>query len=201
MAKLFFRYGAMNSGKSTQLLQVAHNYEERGMRALLLKPGIDTKGGVTIVSRLGASKAADAVITPQTNCYELLCRMKAKQVLFHCVLVDEAQFLSSEQVDQLFLFVLDDNIPCICYGLRTDFRGQGFPGSTRLLELAHSIEETKTICRCGHKAIMNLRRINGIPVFEGDQIAIDDQDTVEYEALCGQCYMREKRKAESQSDL
>ena len=193
MAKLYFRYGAMNSGKSTLLLQVAYNYEERGMHVLLLKPGIDTKGDDEIVSRLGVRRRVDAMIGIDTDCRTLIGDAIATRH-FDCILVDEAQFLSTAQVDQLFASVIDYNIPCICYGLRTDFRGEGFPGSKRLLELAHSLEELKTICHCGRKAVMNIRRVNGIPVFEGDQVVIDNNATVEYEAVCGQCYFKERRK-------
>lgn len=194
MAKLYFRYGAMNSGKSTLLLQVAYNYEERGMRVLLLKPGIDTKGGDEIVSRLGVRRPVDYTIAPDTDCRILIGDVLSKQTI-DCILVDEAQFLSPAQVDQLFAVVMDQGVPCICYGLRSDFRGEGFPGSQRLLELAHSLEELKTICQCGRKAIMNIRRINGKPVFHGDQVVIDDDATVEYEAVCGQCYFDARREA------
>ncbi|MDD7593019.1 MAG: thymidine kinase [Peptoniphilaceae bacterium] len=194
MAKLYFRYGAMNSGKSTLLLQVAYNYEERGMQVLLLKPGIDTKGGDEIVSRLGVRRPVDRIITPDTDCRVLLDEEMKKRHL-DCILIDEAQFLSVTQVDQLFAAVMDADIPCICYGLRSDFQGEGFPGSRRLLELSHSLEELKTICQCGRKAVMNIRRVNGAPVFEGDQVVIDDSATVEYEAVCGQCYLEARRAA------
>lgn len=193
MAKLYFRYGAMNSGKSTLLMQVAHNYEERGMQVFLMKPGVDTKGGNEIVSRLGVRRPVDRVITESADCRRLVAEELEKREL-HCILVDEAQFLTPCQVDQLFEIVLDRNIPVLCYGLRTDFRGEGFPGSNRLLQLAHSLDELKTICHCGRKAVLNIRKINGTPVFEGDQVAIDGQDQVEYEAYCGQCYFKERRK-------
>lgn len=193
MAKLYFRYGAMNSGKSTLLLQVAYNYEERGMHVLLLKPGIDTKGDDEIVSRLGVRRRVDRTITKDTDC-RVLVQEEIKKRPIDCILVDEAQFLSRQHVEQLFVAVMDADIPCICYGLRTDFRGEGFPGSQRLLELAHSLEELKTICHCGRKAIMNIRRVNGQTVFEGDQVCIDNNATLEYEAVCGQCFLAERRK-------
>lgn len=193
MAKLYFRYGAMNSGKSTLLLQVAYNYEERGMHVLLLKPGVDTKGEDEIVSRLGVRRRVDRVIAEETDCRVLVQEERNKRPI-DCILVDEAQFLSPQHVEQLFAAVMDTRIPCICYGLRTDFRGEGFPGSQRLLELAHSLEELKTICHCGRKAIMNIRRVNGKTVFEGDQVVIDNNATVEYEAVCGQCFLAERRK-------
>ena len=193
MAKLYFRYGAMNSGKSTLLMQVAYNYEERGMRVFLLKPGIDTKGGDDVVSRLGVRRKVDCIITPDMDLRKVIQRRLEEPL--DCILIDEAQFLKPEQVDQLFSAVMDTNIPAICYGLRTDFRGEGFPGSTRLLQLAHSIEELKTICHCGRKAILNIRKINGEKIFHGDQVAIDGEDRVEYEAYCGQCYVSARREA------
>lgn len=193
MAKLYFRYGAMNSGKSTLLLQVAYNYEERGMHVLLLKPGVDTKGEDEIVSRLGVRRRVDRVIAEETDCRTLVQEERKKRPI-DCILVDEAQFLSPRHVEQLFAAVMDTRIPCICYGLRTDFRGEGFPGSQRLLELAHSLEELKIICHCGRKAIMNIRRVNGKTVFEGDQVCIDNSTTIEYEAVCGQCFLAERRK-------
>ena len=168
MAKLYYRYGAMNSGKTTALLQVAFNYNERGMRVLILKASVDTKGGDHIVSRLGVSHKVD-------------------------VLGDESQFFTPAQAEQLFLVTVDLNIPVICYGLRADFMNRGFPGSTRLLELAHTIEEMKTICACGRKATCNGRKVNGEFVFEGAQVAIDTVDAVEYQSLCPQCWYREYR--------
>lgn len=194
MAKLYFRYGAMNSGKSTLLLQVAHNYEERGMEVLVMKPGIDTKGGNKVISRLGVSRKVDRMIPPDADCRDIV-REELKSHDIACILVDEAQFLQPIQADQLFSCVIDMGIPCICYGLRTDFQGVGFPGSNRLLQLAHTIEELKTICRCGKKAIMNIRLVNGKPVFEGSQVAIDGVDEVDYEAVCGACYFKARRKA------
>lgn len=195
MAKLFFRYGAMNSGKSTGLLQVAHNYEERGMNVLLLKPGVDTKGNDQIISRLGVSRTADVLVAPGDNLQTLIHRETAKRPL-SCILVDEAQFLKPRQVDQLFNLVVEDNLPVICYGLRTDFRTEGFPGSSRLLELAHSIEEMRTICRCGRKAVFNARKVNGAFTFSGDQVAIEGDEVV-YESLCGECYQWERRLTEA----
>ena len=193
MAKLYFRYGAMNSGKTTALLQVAFNYKERGMRVLILKPSIDTKGSDCIVSRLGVRCKVDQLVTPETNIIELVRADCAAHGAPACVLCDESQFFTAEQAEQLFLVTVDLNIPVICYGLRADFMTRGFPGSTRLLELAHTIEEMKTICACGRKATCNGRKINGEYVFEGDQVAIDMQGDVEYQSLCPQCWYREYR--------
>lgn len=193
MAKLYFRYGAMNSGKTTALLQVAFNYKERGMRVLILKASIDTKGGDTIVSRLGVSCKVDYLVSPETDILELVRDHCRRQWQPACILCDESQFFTPEQAEQLFLVTVDLGIPVICYGLRADFMMRGFPGSTRLLELAHSIEEMKTICACGRKAMCNGRKVNGQFVFEGAQVAIDMVDHVEYESLCPQCWYREYR--------
>ncbi len=193
MAKLYFRYGAMNSGKTTALLQVAFNYKERGMRVLILKASIDTKGGDTIVSRLGVSCKVDYLVSSETDILELVRDHCRRQWQPACILCDESQFFTPEQAEQLFLVTVDLGIPVICYGLRADFMMRGFPGSTRLLELAHSIEEMKTICACGRKAMCNGRKVNGQFVFEGAQVAIDMVDHVEYESLCPQCWYREYR--------
>lgn len=192
MAKLYFRYGAMNSGKSTALMQVAHNYEERGMRVLVMKPSIDTKGGDKLVSRLGVTRMVDVSITPSLDIFELVKGLLARAPAPSCILTDESQFMTPIQAEQLLRITVELNIPVIAYGLRTDFSMKGFPGSTRLLELAHAIEEMKTICTCGRKATCNGRKINGEFVFEGDQVVIDQGNEVEYESLCPQCYFRER---------
>ena len=204
MAKLYFRYGAMNSGKSTALMQVAHNYEEQGMRVLILKPQVDTKGGGELISRLGVRRKADLLIPPETDVFEAVRQANSTAALA-CVLCDESQFFTPEQAEQLFMVTVDLNIPVICYGLRADFSLKGFPGSTRLLELAHTIEEMKTICTCGRKAICNCRKVNGRFVFEGEQVAIDLENDVQYVSMCPQCYFKAKRafyaeKAASQAD-
>jgi thymidine kinase len=194
MSKLYFRYGAMNSGKSTHLMQVAYNYEERGMKVILIKPSTDKKGGDKLVSRLGVERKVDLLIDSEKNVYDEVKRWNEEDFKVDCILVDEVQFLKSYQIDQLFELSVVLNIPVICYGLRTDFKMQGFEGSTRLLLLAHSIEEMKTICKCGRKAMLNGRKINGKFVFEGEQIAIDHIDDVEYESLCGHCYFKFKNE-------
>ena len=192
MSKLYFRYGAMNSGKSTHLMQVAHNYEERGMKVILIKPATDKKGGDKLVSRLGVVRKVDILCLEKMNIYEEIQKWQEVKFKVNCILVDEVQFMTKEQVDQLFKIAVVLDIPVICYGLRTDFMMEGFEGSTRLLLLAHSIEEMKTICKCGRKAILNGRKINGEFVFEGEQVAIDNIDNVQYESLCGHCYFRHK---------
>ena len=185
MAKLYFRYGAMNSGKSTILMQVAHNYEERGMKVAVLKPKVDTKAQAKISSRIGLEREVDHLIEKEENVYEIFANNEEKP---NAIIVDEAQFLEPKQVDELMEIVVKLNIPVICYGLRTDFKTKGFPGSTRLLEIAHTLEEMKTICRCGSKAMYNMRMVNGEPIFEGEQVAIDGGAVVSYESVCPKCY-------------
>ena len=197
MAKLYFRYGAMNSGKSTAMLQAAYNYEERGHRVLLAKPSIDTKGDMGILSRLGVTRAVDFLIAPETDAYGKFQQhrertIKRFDVDVSCLLVDEAQFLTEAQVDDLLRIAILENFPVLAYGIRTDFQTVAFPGSRRLLEVAHSLEELKTICRCGRKAIFNARKIDGVFVFDGDQVAIDGA-SVSYESLCGACYLQESQ--------
>ena len=193
MSKLYFRYAAMNAGKTTQLLQVAHNYEERGMKVLLMKPSIDSKGVDTVISRLGVDRKVNFLIGKESNIYDLMMKYSLSKKL-DCILIDEAQFLSKEQVDQLLHITVELDIPVICYGLRTDFMTIGFEGATRLLQIAHSIEEMKTICNCGRKAILNIRKVNGQAIFEGEQVQIDNNAKVEYISVCARCYYEMKNK-------
>lgn len=186
----------MNSGKSTALLQAAFNYEERSQYVLLAKPAIDYKGDKNILSRLGVSREVDFLIRPQDNLRELFAEnrdevnSKTGQDV-SCLLLDEAQFLTEEQVDQALEVAVLDSVPVLAYGIRTDFQTKSFPGSRRLLEIAHSLEELKTICRCGKKAMFNGRLVNGKFVFAGEQVAIDG-DKVAYESLCPSCYLARK---------
>jgi thymidine kinase len=195
VAKLYFRYGAMNSGKSTALLQAAYNYEERGQQVLHAKPAIDSKGEASIVSRLGVTRPVDFTIGPDELVAGAFMRERTRVIAatgsdVSCLLVDEAQFLSEEQVDDLLRIAIEEDVPVLAYGIRTDFQTVAFPGSRRLLEIAHSLEELKTICRCGRKAIFNARKVDGRFVFDGDQVAIEQGEVV-YESLCGQCYLEE----------
>lgn len=194
MAKLYFRYGAMNSGKTTALIQVAHNYHERGMKTLIVKPEIDSKGEKRVISRLGLSRKVDIIAGKEDNLFNIIEQIQKDLGNTSCVLVDEAQFLTKNHVNQLFRAAVILDIPVVCYGLRTDFLLKGFKGSSELLLLAHSIEELKTICKCGRKAIANGRKINGRFVFQGDQVAIEGKDNVEYESLCAQCYYQYRKK-------
>ena len=138
MSKLYFRYGAMNSGKTTLLLQVAHNYEERGMNVVILKPRIDTKGDDKIVTRIGLKRQVDHLIDKDEKLSDYLNTLTSDIV---CILVDESQFLSRDQVDELFMYAKLKNKPVICYGLRSDFKSMAFPGSQRLFEVADVMEE------------------------------------------------------------
>ena len=195
MSKLYFRYGAMNSGKSTALLQAAFNYEERGHRVLLAKPQLDTKGDAAIVSRLGVTRPVDFTVAPDEDILQKFLARRASVLAssgstVSCLLVDEAQFLTEGQVDDLLRIAILESVPVLAYGIRTDFQTVAFPGSRRLLEIAHSLEELKTICRCGRKAVFNARRVGERYIFDGDQVAIDGVD-VTYESLCGACYLEE----------
>ncbi len=188
MAKLYFRYGAMNCGKTTAIIQVAHNYEEKGKKILLLKPSVDTKGDDYVVNRTNLKRKVDVLLPPDVSVKDYIKDQYA------AILVDEAQFLNPNQVDELFAISKLNDIPVLCYGLRCDFRLKGFPGATRLLEIADDIEEIKTICSCGKKATINVRLINGTPTFEGEQIAIDGKNNTTYESMCGSCYLKLKQE-------
>jgi len=188
MAKLYFRYGAMGCGKTAQLLQVAFNYKERGMTVAVMKPKLDTKAGDKISTRIGIEREIDYLIDEEDDIYEIVSKKFRDR---DCILIDEAQFLKRNQVDDLMKVVVKLEIPVICYGLRTDFLTNGFTGSTRLLEIAHTIEELKTICKCGKKAMFNARYQNDVLVKEGDAIVIDNDPSIKYIALCPTCYNRE----------
>ncbi len=179
MAKLYFYYSAMNAGKSTSLLQSAHNYRERGMRAILMTPAMDDRAGVgRISSRIGLD--SDAMPFAADNDLYRHVRQEHQRDPVACVFVDEAQFLTRMQVLQLTLIVDRLDIPVLCYGLRTDFRGEPFEGSQYLLAWAEELTEIKTICRSGRKATMNARlNAEGERVFEGDQVEIGHN----YEAM------------------
>ena len=191
MAKFHFRYGAMNAGKSTILLQTAYNYEENGKRVVLLKSSIDTKGDEKIVSRIGLERKADYLIGEDDSIISIL---GDNIISIDCILVDEAQFLKRKQVDELFYITKKYNIPVIAFGIRTDFKTNGFEGSIRLLELADELLEMPTICKCGKKARFNGRKVDGKFILEGDSIVIDNDSAVSYESLCGECYIKKLEK-------
>ena len=185
MAKLYFKYGAMGSSKSAQALITQFNYEELGMTVWLIKPSTDTRDGADVIkSRIGLSRRAQ-IITPEQN-LEAEYRRAGK---FDVIIADEAQFFTPEQIDQLRTLVDEDNLPVLCFGLRTDFQTHFFPGARRLMELADSITEIKTVCACGSKATVNAR-IDGAGniVTEGAQVFLGGNDS--YIAMCHRCWKK-----------
>ena len=186
MSKLYFRYAAMNAGKSTALLQAAYNYEERGMRVVLFTAAHDDRSGDAIIgSRLGLQRRA-ATFGPDT-----VFERAALPPDVRCVLIDEAQFLTPRQVRELHRLAHREDVPVLCYGLRGDFRGEGLPGSITLLTLADELEEMKTICACGRKASMNMRLDeHGRRVREGEQVVIGGNER--YRAVCPSCFYAEE---------
>ena len=190
MAKLYFKYGAMGSSKTAQALITKYNYEENDMHVWLMKPGTDTRDGKNVVkSRIGLRSEAQ-VISPDMNVYEIYRTQWDGKV--DAVIVDECQFFTVEQIDQLREIVDDFRVPVMCFGLRTDFQTKLFPGSMRLMEVADTIQEIKTICDCGAKATVNARISDGYVVTEGDQVYLGGNDA--YNALCHRCYMKSIRE-------
>ena len=176
MAKLYFRYGAMNTGKSTILLQTAYNYQEKNLKCILIKPKIDTKGEDTIISRIEICQKVDILINHDESLLTNKYLDKIKKS--NCVLVDESQFLSENQINELWYINKLLDIPVICYGIRTDFKSELFEGSKRLMELADEIEEIT----------------NNEYVSSGDPIGIDNNKNIRYESLCGKCYIEKVKK-------
>lgn len=189
MGKLFYKYGVMNSGKTIELLRTAYNYEENGFKVIVIKPSEDKKGNKSIVSRVGFSREVDYLIAKN----ELVSNLINDEI--KVILVDEAQFFSKKQIEDLFLLTKERDIIVFCYGLKSDFRTNSFPGSVRLFELADKIEEITTLCRCGKKAVFNLRKQNNEPIFDGTQVAIDGFCEITYEPVCGKCYIKEFNKS------
>ena len=184
----------MGCGKTMQLLQVAFNYEERGLPVCVMKPQTDTKNGRKLLTRIGPERQTDLCFSCQTDLFAEVAENFAGVA---CVLVDESQFLTKAQVYQLMQITIELDIPVMAYGLRLNFRQEdgGFEGATRLLQIAHDIEEIKTICECGHKATCNCRFLNGKLVTSGPDILIDDGTTkVEYRALCPACVAKYQKK-------
>lgn len=198
MAKVYFRYAAMNAGKSTQLLQVRYNYHERGQRTILLKPGIDDREGDGVVCpRIGGIRAeVDFKVLQDTDVASLITdRHRVGKI--DCVLVDEAQFLSRDQIVQLCRVADVLRIPVMCYGLRSDFRGELFEGSAALMALADDIEELKTICWCGKKATMNARVVDGKIASDGPQVLIGGNES--YVSLCRSHWTEKKLGTDSKA--
>ena len=189
-AKLYFKYGAMGSSKTAQALITKFNYEERNMKVLFLKPSTDTRDGADVVrSRIGLEAKA-IVVAPEKNLYDLY---RDEYLDCQAVIVDECQFLTPEQVDQLADITIDFDVAVLCFGLRTDFLTHTFPGSQRLMEIAESITEIKMVCDCGAKATVNARfDDNGKIVFEGDQVVLGGNDR--YRAMCRKCWTKARRE-------
>ena len=186
MAKLYFKYGAMGSSKTAQALITKYNYEENDLKVWLIKPSADTRDGAAILrSRIGLEAQVE-VIPPEVDIYARFLGGKARRS--DVIIVDECQFLTEKQIDQLRNIVNEHNIPVLCFGLRTDFQTHLFPGSRRLMELADCIEEIKTMCDCGAKATVNARINDGYIVTEGAQVVLGGNDS--YIAMCHKCYIR-----------
>ena len=189
VAKLYFRYGTMDSAKTLNLLAVAHNYRKQGKQVALLKPRLDDRFGQELIrSRSGLEASADYLLDPGDPVpAEILGALD-------CVLVDEAQFLSEAQIEKLRDLTLDASVPVICYGLRTDFRGYAFPAARRLFELADSIEEVKVTCQlCNRKATFNLRVVDGVAVFDGPQVQLGADER--YMPVCAVHFREKQREA------
>ena len=193
MAKLYFKFGAMGCSKTAQALITKFNYEERGMKVLLVKPSTDNRDGATIVrSRIGLTAEA-ITVAESVNLYDL---DKNEQNSCDVIIVDECQFLHPDQVDQLSAVVMDFDIPVLCFGLSTDFLTHLFPGSRRLFEIADSITEIKSVCKCGNKATVNARLDdNGNVVFSGDQLCIGGNER--YVAMCKKCWHKARKEQEA----
>ena len=195
MAKLYFKYGAMGSSKTAQVLITKFNYEERGMRVFLIKPEIDTRDGKDVIrSRIGLE--ATAVCIPKEA--DLLEIYKKEKKKYDVIIADECQFFTKEQIDALRAIVDRFNIPVLCFGLRTDFLTHLFPGSARLFEVADSIAEIKTICECGAKATVNARlNAKGQIVTHGSQVMLGGNDR--YIAMCHKCWTKQIEKQKENS--
>ena len=186
MAKLYFKYGAMGSSKTAQALITKYNYEENDLKVWLIKPSADTRDGAEILrSRIGLEAMVE-VIAPEVDIYARFLGGKVRRS--DVIIVDECQFLTEKQIDQLRTIVDEHNIPVMCFGLRTDFQTRLFPGSRRLMEVADTIQEIKTICDCGAKATVNARINDGYIVTEGAQVVLGGNDS--YIAMCHKCYIR-----------
>ncbi len=191
MAKLYFKYGTMESGKSTKIIQEAYNYDRNNKSIIVAKPIIDSKGNDKIVSRIGIQRKIDVYIESD-NLKEIYKKINKDTF---CILIDEAQFLNKNQVFELFKITKLLEIPVMCYGLKSNFKGEFFEGSEALMIYADSLEEIVTICSCGKKARFNARKVNGDFVTDGEDVLIDgSNESVEYVPLCGECYIKKVKK-------
>ena len=192
MAKLLIKYATMNSGKTVDLIRTAYNYEENDGKVIIMKPKLDTKGQNKITSRIGLERKVDYLICYDESIFELL-KGKLKDV--SVILVDEAQFMSKNQIDELSIIASALDIDVICYGLRVNFKGKLFEGSKRLVEVADRLEELVTLCGCRKIARFVGRKVNGEFTMEGEEIIIDGTDKeIEYVPLCKKCYLTKVKK-------
>lgn len=193
MSKLYFRYGAMNCGKSSALMQVAHNYESNNKNVFVIKSEIDTKANDCLSSRIGLKRKVDLLLKKNESLENYYDKLKKVD----CILVDEAQFLSENEVDELYFVTKKFNVPVICYGLKTDFKSNLFTGSKRLLELSDELNELITICRCGKRAKFKARFVDDKFTLDGETVSIDGSSlNIKYIPLCGKCYLEEKMNYE-----
>ena len=193
MGKLIFRYATMNSGKTLDLIIRAYNYVETNQKVIIMKPKIDSKGDTKIVSRTGLEQNVNILIDKDDNIFELL---KQKLENVKAILIDEAQFLNAEQIDELLILSKALDIDVICYGLRLNFRMEAFEGSKRLLEIAEHLEEFKSLCECGDSARYVGRKVNNEYVLEGEEVVIDGTANIEYVPLCSKCYLEKVKKVD-----
>lgn len=191
MAKMHFKYASMNSGKSIDLMRTAYNYEENGYNVIVIKSCVDTKAGECISSRIGIERKVDILLDFNDSVFT---KLKGKLNTVSCIFVDEAQFLTPNQVDELFKISKVADIPVLCYGLRNNFKTESFPGGKRLLELSDILEELTTLCECGNIARYVGRMVNGKYVLDGEEVVIDGADKVLYKPLCGDCYLQKVKK-------
>ena len=194
MAKLHFKYGTMNSGKTMDLIRTIYNYEENGFNVVLFKPMIDTKCDDKIVTRSGMEREVDGLIGKDTSIIDMIfSRMYYWNT--NCIFIDEAQFLTKKQVDELYVITKKPGIPVICYGLRNNFKMEGFEGSIRLLEIAEELEEIPSLCKCGEIARYVGRKVDGSFVSDGDEVVIDGSNSnIEYIPMCGKCYLSKVKR-------
>lgn len=191
MAKMHFKYATMNSGKSIDLMRTAYNYEENGYKVLVIKPKIDTKDGNFISSRVGMKRKVNFLVEKDSSVLELL---KDNLDDINCILIDEAQFLSTSQVDEFYVISKAMDIPVLCYGLRNNFRMEAFEGSKRLLEISEELEEIPTLCKCGEVARYVGRMYDGVFQNDGEEVVIDGEKNYEYIPMCGDCYLEKVKK-------
>ena len=193
MAKLYFKFGAMGCSKTAQALITRFNYEERDMSVMLLKPALDTRDGADMLrSRIGLEAKAESI---PADC-DIYAYYTARHLPGQVVIVDECQFLTPGQVDQLSQIVIDYDVPVLCFGLSTDFQTHLFPGSRRLFEIAESVSEIKSVCKCGKKATVNARfDENGNILYSGDQVVLGGNDR--YMAMCRKCWLNRRKEQEA----